>query len=71
MATVVTGTPACWWCGVEPTDTVTIHTFGDTTVRVVPTGWPPADHRHALTPPTPEELVADGHRILRRILEDA
>ncbi|MER7331694.1 MULTISPECIES: hypothetical protein [unclassified Micromonospora] len=40
-------------------------------MRYVPSGWPPADHEHAATPPTPEELVDQGHRILRRILEDA
>lgn len=66
----MTGGLRCWWCGAEPVDVLELHAFGsDTTIRR-PT-WTPGDHRHALIPPTPEELVADGHRVLRRILEDA
>lgn len=68
----MTGDLHCWQCGAEPTDTVEMRALGDDTpVRIIPTAWPPADHPHTLTPPTPEELVADGHRILRRILEEA
>lgn len=61
----------CWWCGAEPAEVIELQAFGTGALLRRAVGWPPADHRHAVTPPTPEELVADGHRILRRILEDA
>jgi hypothetical protein len=60
----------CWQCGVEPTGTVNVQTFTDPGPVYVATGWPPGNHEHAEHPPTPAELERDGHRSLRRILED-
>lgn len=60
----------CWQCGVEPEGVAEVTTLGQAEPQYVPTHWPASDHAHALRPPTPEELVEDGHRSLRRILED-
>lgn len=58
--------PRCWWCGVEPTDTHEIYSpNGNYHIHT----WPPADHQHSVTPPTTDQLVADGHATLRRIME--
>lgn len=63
-------TMRCWQCGVEPLDVIEVTTLSQAKPEYVPGRWPPGDHPHALRPPTPQELVDDGHQRLRRILED-
>jgi hypothetical protein len=62
----------CWWCGVEPDDVLEITTLGDETRRYLPV-WPPGDHDHAESPPTPGELLERGawrfDRIMRIVAE--
>jgi hypothetical protein len=58
----------CWQCGVEPTGTVDVRTFGDPGPVLLPTGWPPGDHEHAVRLPTPSELAERGDRAAARIL---
>lgn len=60
----------CWWCGVQPDRLVDVTGLGDPAPSYMPI-WPGGDHEHAVDPPTPGQLVDDGHRILRRILEDS
>ncbi|MFD6565371.1 hypothetical protein [Micromonospora profundi] len=63
--------PRCWLCGVEPDDVIEDHRLGQAEPQQTPV-WPTGgDHTHALTPPTPQQLVADGHATYRRIMEDA
>lgn len=58
----------CWQCGVEPVDTYDVRTMAGVE-RVIPR-WPDSgDHPHALTPPTPDDLVAAGYAALNRITE--
>jgi hypothetical protein len=58
----------CWQCGIEPADTIEASTLcGDN--RIIPR-WPiGGDHPHALTPPTPDDLVVAGHAALKRVTE--
>ncbi|MEU8334825.1 hypothetical protein [Micromonospora tulbaghiae] len=60
----------CWWRGIEPDDIHELWTLSEPQPRLLPE-WPPGDHTHETTPPTPEQLAERGHAILRRILEDA
>ena len=57
----------CWQCGVEP-EMVDVRTPLDPGPVLIPGRWPDGDHQHAERPPSPTELVAEGHRILHRIL---
>lgn len=60
----------CWQCGTEPLEVHDVSGLGDMPgSRLLPGRWPPGDHTHAVDKPTPEQLVAEGHAILRRILE--
>jgi hypothetical protein len=59
----------CWRCGVEPVDTAEIHS-GSGLVRTLPAEWPPGDHAHAVSPPTPDQLANEGRRILDRITQE-
>lgn len=58
----------CWWCQIEPDNMFTVVAFAGN-----PAGhlfvWPPGDHDHAVTPPTPERLEESGHVTYRRIME--
>ena len=56
----------CWQCGVEP-ELVEVTTLTDAQPRYVPGRWPPGDHVHAVTPPTPGQLEQAGHDTLSRI----
>lgn len=58
----------CWQCGAEPLGLVDVTTFGVAEPRYLPNGWPPGDHEHAVTPPTPGELARAGDAALARIL---
>lgn len=58
----------CWWCGAEPYDVHTIQAFGGPVTRLIPL-WPTGDHRHEITPPTPQQLVEHGHQALLRIIQ--
>jgi hypothetical protein len=49
----------CWQCGVEPEDVIVVRNFGGA-VDYIPDGWPAGDHKHAVRPPTPDELVMAG-----------
>lgn len=60
----------CWQCGVEPDDVIEDQQLGEPNPRQIPV-WPAGDHPHAVHPPTPQQLAADGHAALRRIVEDA
>lgn len=60
----------CWQCGVEPTKAADVRTISDPGPVLIPAGWPPGDHEHAVHPPTPSELQAGGDRALARIVEE-
>lgn len=57
----------CWQCHVEPTDVAEVRTLAGV-VQVIPL-WPAGDHDHALTPPTPGDLLAAGARAADRVME--
>ncbi|WP_328344834.1 hypothetical protein [Micromonospora sp. NBC_00421] len=60
----------CWQCGVKPTETAELCTpEAAEPIAVLATEWPPGDHPHAVTPPTPDQLTAAGHTTYRRIME--
>ena len=59
----------CWQCGAEPLEVLEVSRLGRAQPEYLPGRWPPGDHTHAVDKPTPEQLVAEGHAILRRILE--
>lgn len=58
----------CWQCGAEPLEVHNVQTLSDPGPVLIPGRWPAGDHEHAVDPPTPGQLVAEGHRILLRIL---
>lgn len=58
----------CWQCGVEPLYVVEVTTYGDPEPVYMIGRWPPGDHAHAVSPPTPQELVDEGYRTLLRIM---
>lgn len=61
---------ACYHCGAVP-EILDATSIGDAEPAYVAGRWPsaPADHEHAARPPTPEELLAAGHAVYRRIME--
>jgi len=57
----------CWWCGVEPDDTITAETVCGTVSVFY--RWPAAgDHEHSPTPPSPHMLARAGDRALANSL---
>jgi hypothetical protein len=60
----------CWQCGAEPLEVFDVTTLGDAEPRYMPGRWPPGDHEHAVTPPTPAEIAAAGDAALARIVEE-
>lgn len=59
----------CWQCGVEPLDVIESRRLNGT-VDVLPGQWPPGDHQHAVEPPTPGQLLAEGAAITDRIMKE-
>lgn len=61
----------CWQCGVEPLGTVDVSTLGEGPgTHLIPTGWPPGDHEHAVFPPTPGALLAVGAEAFDRVMKE-
>ncbi|MEV2239503.1 hypothetical protein [Micromonospora sp. NPDC049891] len=58
----------CWWCGVEPDTVIEDWRLNQPHPDLI-YNWPAGDHQHAVTPPSPQQLEADGHDTLRRIME--
>jgi len=58
----------CYICGAEP-ELIDVTQLGDPEPRCMPGAWPPADHTHAVAPPTPSELQAGGDDALAAIVE--
>lgn len=58
----------CWQCGVEPYEVYETTTFSDPQPTYAAGRWPPGDHEHAVTPPSPSELLERGDRAAARIL---
>jgi hypothetical protein len=57
----------CWWCGVKP-----IVVFEEQRLcQAEPSyryNWPNSDHDHAVKPPTPGQLLAEGGRAYDRLI---
>ncbi len=62
----------CWWCGAEA-DMYEVTRFCDPEPVYVPGDWdrPSLDgHEHAITPPTPGQLAAQGDAAIARLRKD-
>lgn len=58
----------CWWCGESPLAVHEVVSMESVNPIAIVQWCSPADHEHALTPPTPEQMEQAGHDALMRIM---
>lgn len=67
------GGERCWYCGMAPVVMGYVHSFEQEAPVAVVLNWDgpaAADHEHALTPPTPQQLIDAGYRSWTAIVGD-